>query len=109
MAKSLGITDRQTSLYLQKSVETADMRHRIYNTWTSLRFLEPDISTLANLVRNHSTKVQIVLAEKDNLIDSEGVVRKLKGIEGLDILLLPCQHHQLLEKYAAWKMEENKG
>jgi len=108
-AKSLGITNRQTSVYLQKSAGTADRRSRIYNTWTSLRFLEPDLATLARMIGNNGTKVQIVLAENDNLIDSKRVVRKLKGIQGVDILLLPCQHHQLLEKYVNRKTEENKG
>jgi pimeloyl-ACP methyl ester carboxylesterase len=109
MTKSLGITDRQTSTYLQKSIGTADMRDRIYNTWISLRFLEPDLSTIANTIRNQGTNVQIVLGENDNLIDSEGVIRILQGIQGVNILLLPCQHHQLLEKYVNWKIEENKG
>jgi pimeloyl-ACP methyl ester carboxylesterase len=108
MTRSLGITDRQTSTYLQKSIETADMRNRIYNTWISLRLLEPDLSALSNMIRK-GAEVQIVLGEKDNLIDSKGVIRILKGIQGVNILLLPCKHHQLLEKYTSWKIEKNKG
>ena len=109
VSDTLGITDRQMSIYMQKIVGTAEVRRRIYNTWTALRYCEPDKAMLANLIRNNNTKVQIVLGEKDNLIRSKNVIRYLKGIQGVEILLLPCQHHQLMEKFFDWKMEEEKG
>jgi len=107
-AMTLGMTDRQSSVYLKKTIGTADMRKRTYDTWTALRFLKPDRATLVNMIRNHGTKVKIILSEKDHLIHSKLVIRKLKGIDGLDIVLLPCKHHELLEKYTAWRLENNE-
>ncbi len=109
MARTFGITNRPTSVYLQKTVRTANMRRHIYNTWTALRFLEPDMAVITSVIMNNGTKVLIVLGEKDNLIDSKRISRRLKDIQGIEIVLLPCLHHQLLENYTAWKMEENIG
>jgi len=106
-AMAIGMTDRQSSVYINKTIGTADMRKRTYDTWTALRFLNPDRATLVNMIKNNGTRVQIILGEKDNLINSKLVIRKLKGIAGLDIVLLPCKHHELLERYTTWRMENN--
>ena len=104
--RALGITTRKSHLFITKSIETSIQRQRIYNTWTSMRFLEPNLSEISEIIRKGELQVHIVLGENDLLLDYKRVKRKAKRLPGVKITLIPCQHHQLLEKYASMKIEQ---
>jgi pimeloyl-ACP methyl ester carboxylesterase len=108
-AGSLGFINRQTLIFLKKSIDSVSKRQRIYHTWNALRLLVPDIREISELILDKNLEFHVILAEYDNLIDYKRVVKQTERMPGAIVTVLPCQHHQLLEKFAASRKDKNSN
>jgi pimeloyl-ACP methyl ester carboxylesterase len=78
-----------------------DLRIQLYNRWTSLRKLRPNLSKIKRLIRQNDTPVRLVYGRHDRIILSSVGEKFRKGIEQQAILRVIESGHQVLhEKHA---------
>lgn len=77
------------------------VRRGLYERWTGLRSLKPNIPHIRQLVRQHQTPVRLIYGRHDRIIRPVRGKKFQKGIEThCTVTVLPCGHQVLQEKYA---------
>jgi pimeloyl-ACP methyl ester carboxylesterase len=72
----------------------------LYQRWTVLRKLKPDLSLIKSFIRKYKTPVHLLYGKHDRIILPERGEKFRKGIEAhCSINILPAGHQVLQEKY----------
>lgn len=83
-----------------------DVRRLLYERWTSLRKLKPNLQRIKSLVRQHKTEVRLIYGRHDRIILPTKGEKFKKGIEEHCTLNIINSGHQVLhEKHAAEILE----
>lgn len=79
-----------------------EVRTLLYNRWTTLRKIKPDLKKIKSGVRQHSTAVRLIYGRHDRIILSSVGAKFRRGIEShCDISVIASGHQVLHEKHAA--------
>lgn len=88
--------------YVHIHLQDADMRMRLYNIWTTMRRIKPDIPKIKSLITTNTTKVVLIYGRFDRVIRFTTGEKFRKGIENFcELHILDSGHRMLAEKNAA--------
>jgi hypothetical protein len=76
----------------------AEVRRLLYDRWTTLRKLKPDLKLIKNLIRKNEIQVRLVYGEHDRIILSSVGEKFKKGIEEFCTLSVIHSGHQVLHE-----------
>ncbi|MBS1748726.1 MAG: alpha/beta hydrolase [Bacteroidetes bacterium] len=100
--KKLGMINIGVYNYVHIHLQDADMRMRLYNIWTTMRRIKPDIPIVKSLIATNSTRVILIYGRFDRVIQFTTGEKFKKGIENFCSLhILNSGHRMLAEKNAA--------
>lgn len=102
MLKKLSLINTGVYKYADQYLKTANMRERLYNIWTIMRKMKPDIPFVKKLVAEYKTPVILIYGKYDKVIRYTTGEKFCIGIEEFCTLhILDCGHRVLHEKNAA--------
>ena len=102
MLKNLSLINVGVYKYVDQYLKTATMRDRLYNIWTMMRKMKPDIPLVKKLVAENKTTVILIYGRYDKVIRYTTGEKFCIGIEEYCTLhILDCGHRVLHEKNAA--------
>ncbi|MCG2613145.1 alpha/beta hydrolase [Terrimonas sp. NA20] len=88
--------------FVNAYIGNRELRLVLYDRWTILRKLKPDLKTIRTLIRQHQTRVKLIYGKYDRIILPERGEKFRKGIEEYcSIKVLNGGHQILQEKFIA--------
>lgn len=97
--KKLSLINTGVYKYVHQHLKTSDMRARLYNIWTTMRKMKPDILAIKKLIIACKTPVVLIYGRYDKVIRYTTGEKFRTGIETLCTLhILNCGHRILHEK-----------
>ncbi len=97
---SLSLIDKRTLLFFRKSINTEKKRLRLYYTWSNLRKLIVIPNDLIKSIDESNLVISIFLGEYDEIISKSKIEHFMKGISGYKVIMLLCEHHDLIKCFA---------
>lgn len=96
-----GMVNASVFKFVNYYIGKKDARIQLYERWTSLRKLKPDLTHIKSLVRQHKTPVRLIYGQHDRIILPVRGEQFKKGIEEYTVLRVIESGHQVLhEKHA---------
>ncbi|WP_336517282.1 alpha/beta hydrolase [Pollutibacter soli] len=102
----LGLVNSSVSKFVRRQIGNPSMRKQIYETWTTMRHLRPDISQIKKLINNHRTPVCLIFGKYDKIIRTSLGRSFIKNIEAYAILSEIESGHQLLTEGHAQTLKD---
>lgn len=97
--KKLSLINTGVYKYVHQHLKTNDMRERLYNIWTTMRKMKPDIRVIKKLIISCNTPVILIYGRYDKVIRYTTGEKFRAGIGRLCTLhILNCGHRVLHEK-----------
>ena len=102
MLNKISLINTGVYKYVHQSLKTADMRSRLYNIWTIMRKMKPDIPLIKKLIITHKIPVVLMYGRYDKVIRYTTGEKFRSGIETrCKLQVLDCGHRMLHEKNTA--------
>jgi pimeloyl-ACP methyl ester carboxylesterase len=96
----LGSVNPSVFKFVNFYIGNREVREVLYQRWTALRKLKPDLIRIKSLIRQQKTPVHLLYGRHDRIILPERGEKFRKGIEEFcSISILPAGHQLLQEKY----------
>lgn len=96
----LGRVNPSVFKFVSFYIGNPQLRLGLYQRWTALRKLKPDLSRIKSLISQQKTPVRLLYGRHDRIILPERGEKFRKGIEEFcSITLLPAGHQLLQDKY----------
>ena len=96
--KALGVVNASVFKFVKYYIDNKELRHELYNRWTGLRKLKPDLSRIKSQVLQCKTPIRLVYGRHDRIILS-GVGEKFrKGIDDYCTTSIIESGHQVLHE-----------
>jgi pimeloyl-ACP methyl ester carboxylesterase len=92
--------------FVKSQVADRASRELIYDSWVNFRTLNINIREIGKLIETHRIPVDIILGEKDRLIDAEAIRPLIRELPMARIKMLPVGHYRLIEDTAEYFMKE---
>ncbi|MBI5858881.1 MAG: alpha/beta hydrolase [Sphingobacteriales bacterium] len=106
LLNSLRLVNSSVFKFVNHYVENPGIRKLLYQRWTSLRKLKPDLKIIKALIRKNNTPVRLVYGKHDRIILSVVGKKFRKGIgEQCSLSVIPSGHQVLHEKNAEYIIE----
>ncbi len=100
--RKAGMINTGVYKYVHVHLKSAGMRMQLYNIWTTMRRIKPDIRLIRSLIRAHETKIVLIYGRFDRVIRYTTGEQFRSGIENFCALhILDAGHRLLTEKNAA--------
>lgn len=97
--KKLSLINMGVYKYVHQHLKTSGMRERLYNIWTTMRKMKPDIQAIKKLIITCKTPVVLIYGRYDKVIRYTTGEKFRTGIEAFSSLyILNCGHRILHEK-----------
>jgi pimeloyl-ACP methyl ester carboxylesterase len=110
LVNKTGMVNASVFKFVNYYIGNKDARLLLYQRWTSLRQLKPDLEYIKSLIRKHKTPVQLIYGRHDRIILPVRGKQFKKGIEEYCTLTIIESGHQVLhEKHAEEIMRAVKG
>lgn len=85
--------------YVHQHLKTLSMRDRLYNIWTIMRKMKPDVPLIKELISAYGTPVILIYGRYDKVIRYTTAEKFRIGIEkNCSLRILECGHRLLQEK-----------
>ena len=94
--QALRIVNASVLKFVKYYVDNKHVRHELYNRWTALRKLKPDLGEIKSLIKQYKTPVRLVYGLHDRIILSGVGERFRKGIENNCMIIIIESGHQVL-------------
>jgi len=93
-AQKLNLTSSSMIRFAQRELRDPENRQRVYQSWTFFKplLLKPSVIKRAL----NELRIDLILGEKDSIIQADKVLPKLEGMSELKTHLLPYKHHELV-------------
>ena len=72
-------------------------RERVYRSWNHFKSLGYSHAELVHRLNQSTFSKKLIIGEKDQIIQPQGILPIVKKIEGIEIHRLPLKHHQLIK------------
>lgn len=96
----LGMINLSVYKFTRHYIHDAAIRHELYNRWTCMRRISPDLRHIKQNVQQFQIPVRLLYGQYDRIILPQPGERFRKGIEQwCTITMLPAGHQVLQEKY----------
>ncbi|TXJ27090.1 MAG: alpha/beta hydrolase [Chitinophagaceae bacterium] len=96
----IGQVNASVSRFVNSYIGNPELRTLLYQRWTVLRKLRPDLSLIRSFIRKYETPVHLLYGKHDRIILPERGEKFRKGIEEYcTIDIAPAGHQVLQEKY----------
>jgi pimeloyl-ACP methyl ester carboxylesterase len=98
---SLGLVNSSVFKFINYYIGDAAIRKLLYERWTSLRKLTPDLNKINSLIHTYKTTIKLVYGKHDKIILPIRGEQFKKGIEGFcTVKIIESGHQVLHEKHA---------
>ena len=105
----LGLLNQSIYKFTLYYIHDKKVRNDLYNRWTSLRRLRPDIEKIKSLIKNCKTPVRLIYGKYDKIILSARGEKFRKGIEDdCSLSIIDAGHQVLHEKHVKEIIESLK-
>ncbi len=96
----IGLVNASIFKFVNYYIQDKEVRQQLYNRWTCMRKLKPDLSQIKSAVKENGTTVRIVYGQHDRIILSSVGEKFRKGIEdNCQISVIHAGHQVLHEKH----------
>lgn len=99
------VSDKRKAFILA-NVETTQMQWQVYNVWTFLRFIQPQLKVLSASLSANEVSVDLFLGKYDRIIPVKNARKLKKLFPKLHLHVLQCGHLMLTPRIAQ-KIKEN--
>ncbi len=100
LLNKLGFVNASIFKFVKYYIGDREVRQSLYNRWTALRKLKPDLKQIKNSIRENNTVVRLVYGKHDRIIVSSVGEKFRKGIEEhCDLTVIHSGHQVLHEKH----------
>jgi pimeloyl-ACP methyl ester carboxylesterase len=97
----LGMVNSSVFKFVNFYIGNKEARLQLYQRWTSLRHLKPNLERVKSLIRKYKTPVRLIYGQHDRIILPVRGEQFQKGIEAYSVLKVIASGHQVLhEKHA---------
>jgi len=87
--------------FARKEMGDLENRERVYRSWNHFKSLGYSHKELIHRLNQSTFQKKLIVGEKDQIIQPQGILPIVKRIEGLEIHRLPLKHHQLAKPEVA--------
>ena len=94
----LGLVNASIFKFVNYYIGDKEVRQLLYNRWTSLRNLKPNLRRIKSQVKEHQTKLRLIYGEHDRIILSSVGEKFRKGIEEYCTISVIHAGHQVLHE-----------
>jgi pimeloyl-ACP methyl ester carboxylesterase len=102
MLNKFGFVNASVFKFVNYYIGNKNARLELFQRWTSLRRLKPNLKRIKSCIRQHKTKVRLIYGQHDRIILPVRTEQFREGIESYCTFTLLDSGHQLLhEKHAA--------
>jgi pimeloyl-ACP methyl ester carboxylesterase len=96
----IGLVNASVFKFTNYYIGDEEVRQLLYNRWTSLRKLRPNLGRIKKLILHNNTRVSLVYGQHDRIILSSVGEKFRKGIEQhCTLSVIPSGHQVLHEKH----------
>ena len=86
--------------FVRHYIGDKEVRELLYNRWTALRHIKPDLPSIKEMLRQNGTRIKLLYGKHDRIILSSVGQRFRKGIEEYcELMVLHSGHQVLHEKH----------
>jgi pimeloyl-ACP methyl ester carboxylesterase len=96
----VGLLNRATLRFAEGTLARPDQRQQLFNTWTRLRRIRPDLNLITSLLNNLPIQVRFYVGLHDRIVPPSYVQPLLHRLKNADLTTFPVGHNRLLEKVA---------
>lgn len=100
------VSDKRKAFILA-NVQTTEMQWQVYNVWTFLRLIQPDIKKLSAGLKANGATADLFLGKYDRIIPIKNAKRFKKEFPDLNFRVLECGH-RMLTTQIAHEISENR-
>ena len=87
--------------FARKEMGDLENRRRVFRSWNHFKTLGYTHNELIKKLSESSMTKKLIIGDKDQIIQPQGILPIVEGIEGLKISRLPLKHHQLIKPEVA--------
>lgn len=98
MVNKLGLVNASVFKFVNYYIGNKEARELLYQRWTGLRKLKPNLHRIKNLIRQHQTQTRLVYGKYDRIILPVRGEKFQKGIEEFCIVTVIASGHQVLHE-----------
>lgn len=98
LANKLGLVNASVFKFVNYYIGNKEARELLYQRWTSLRKLKPDLQRIKNLIRQQQTPTRLVYGKYDRIILPVRGEKFQKGIEEFCTVTVIASGHQVLHE-----------
>jgi pimeloyl-ACP methyl ester carboxylesterase len=94
----LGMVNSSVFKFVNFYIGNKDARLQLYQRWTSLRHLKPNLECIKSLIREYKTPLRLIYGQHDRIILPVRGEQFQKGIEEYSVLKVIASGHQVLHE-----------
>ena len=98
MVNKLGLVNASVFKFVNYYIGNKEARQLLYQRWTGLRKLKPDLRRIKKLIRQHKTQTRLVYGKYDRIILPVRGEQFQKGIEEFCTLTVISSGHQVVHE-----------
>ena len=108
--KGLGLVNASVFKFVKYYIDNKEVRKELYDRWTGLRKLKPDLIKIKSLILQNKTPYRLVYGRHDRIILSSVGEKFKKGIENYCAVSIVESGHQVLhEKHVKYIVDQLAG
>ena len=92
------LVDQGLIRFAEYQMNTEEKRRRVYHTWVVFRHLTFDLDVMANLLKQHSIKLTLIVGKYDKVITPENMKGLLKKLNEYRFEILDSGHSGLIDQ-----------
>lgn len=100
LLKSIKLIDPAMEKLVLNSINSAEKREQVFNTWNYLKNLKWNADKLSKILVANSLQLIIVLGESDTIISKRKIERGIENVKNIKLVLLQCGHHNLIRHFS---------
>lgn len=92
---------RTAMRFVEVSLSTPQQRELVYQSWTQFRLIQPDLSSIANLLIDKKIRVRFFTGAFDRIVPGSYILPLTKHLRHYELTVLKTGHNHLIELVAA--------
>lgn len=102
----LGWVQRSVARFVKSHMSTSEKRMLVYQRWTALRGIRPDLSSVIQQANAHSLPVTIFIGRYDKIIQEKHILTFHKKLVNSNLRVLPGGHNHLIDQATQYLLKE---
>lgn len=93
----VGLLNESIMRLVNYSLNTAQQRERVYQSWINFRRIHPHLSVISNLLNKHVTHVQIFTGAFDRIVPGTYMLPLTSKLRRYELTVFKTGHHRLID------------